>query len=99
MGGAVVIEDNLFKGRFGCAGALGPMITGRSEDGVPLPALDFASTAPIDKPPSQLGAKLIGQAPSQSFRKLLETYDNSNIADIDSWLQTASRHLALLTIN
>lgn len=49
LGGAVVLEYNLFKGRFGYAGALGPMITGKSTDGTPLPVLDFASTSLLDR--------------------------------------------------
>ena len=99
LGGAVIIEDNLFKGRFGYAGALGPMITGRTEDGKPRPALDFASTSLIDKQLSEFCAEHTSKPSSHSFKDFGDTNDNSNIAAIDIWLETASKHLALLVTN
>ncbi|ADE39756.1 ROK family transcriptional regulator [Candidatus Puniceispirillum marinum] len=99
LGGAIVIEDNLFKGRFGYAGALGPMITGRSEDGKPLPVLDFASTSMIDKPLARLGTKLIAESLNNGTADSWGSDDKSNLAEIERWLETASRHLALLIIN
>lgn len=99
LGGAVVIEDNLFKGRFGYAGALGPMVTGRSEEGVALPVLEFASASLIDKPIHQLGDKLTRDLLQNDHTVSLSKAEKTSILEITNWLDLASKHLCVLIVN
>lgn len=99
LGGALVIENELFKGRFGYAGALGPMLTGKSENNQLRPVLDFASTSLIEETLSFLDNQGLSDYLSHNQSDGTQNRNQVIYEDLQNWLGIASRHLAILIIN
>ncbi len=99
LGGALVLDDTLYKGRFGYAGALGPMITGVSGGQLVRPVLEFASVFLLDDALKKTGAKLDKQQKAQKYEDFKAILSVEGFKTLDNWVSEASAHLALLVNN